>query len=403
MTTDTLLYIIGSSGLFASRAFLPAFLTSLIIRFHDQLPYLASLRIAVSPSTSWFTHDVTIIILGLLAVLESLADKNNDIKFFLNEIHIYLKGFSYIVTNFSILDPESAAIIQQLQRSGFDFAHIVIILSLSILVGISVLKKKLIDFLLELDEDNSTGIHTLISWIEDFFNIIGIYILIIAPTLIIILTVLSLVILYVIQKSIEKRSEKKKVPCPNCNNPNHPSAPSCASCKMQFTNIKDINILGFALNNSITNLDEHKHKLLSVKRCPSCANLLKERKIKQTCSFCNTSIFSSEAEMRQYVQYIQKRLGKTLLLSAMFSVTFLFGVVIAIVYSRLSLVSPFRRYLSRWKTFSTRLVGKIIIFIMIVFHFLLVPTILIPLIYFGLWKNAFLMEYKIESEKQSSP
>src|SRR4051812_37315547 len=64
-----LLHGLGSIGVFSSRAFLPAFVTSLILRFGPQVPWLArsGLLRHVRDVPTWFTSDTALIALGLLA------------------------------------------------------------------------------------------------------------------------------------------------------------------------------------------------------------------------------------------------------------------------------------------------------------------------------------------------
>ena len=80
MHVATLIHGIGSIGIFSSRAFLPAFITALLIRIGPQFELLADswLLRDLESVPSWFTHPVTITILGLLAALE-IADDYPDL------------------------------------------------------------------------------------------------------------------------------------------------------------------------------------------------------------------------------------------------------------------------------------------------------------------------------------
>ena len=72
MSLPLFLQGLGSVGVFASRAFLPAFVTALLLRFGPHAPWLAhaGLLPQVRGVPTWFTSDAALVVLGLLAALE---------------------------------------------------------------------------------------------------------------------------------------------------------------------------------------------------------------------------------------------------------------------------------------------------------------------------------------------
>ena len=70
MTTLALIHGLGSIGPFASRAFLPAFVTALLLRFGPKLAIVRDLGLLqrIGDTPGWFTADVTLWILGVLVV-----------------------------------------------------------------------------------------------------------------------------------------------------------------------------------------------------------------------------------------------------------------------------------------------------------------------------------------------
>ena len=69
MSLPLLIQGLGSIGVFASRAFLPAFATALLLRFGPQVPWLAQAGLLphVRDVPTWFTSDTALVVLGLLA------------------------------------------------------------------------------------------------------------------------------------------------------------------------------------------------------------------------------------------------------------------------------------------------------------------------------------------------
>src|SRR5207248_528566 len=84
---------LGSIGVFASRAFLPAFVTAVLLRFGPHAPWLthAGLIPHIRAVPTWFTSDTSLVILGVLAALEIIAERFPEAAAILAEVHDYLK------------------------------------------------------------------------------------------------------------------------------------------------------------------------------------------------------------------------------------------------------------------------------------------------------------------------
>ena len=66
MNATQIMYAIASVGVFASRSFLPAFITALLMRYGGEwfgdIAFFEHMDTTQNPS--WFTHGATIIVLG---------------------------------------------------------------------------------------------------------------------------------------------------------------------------------------------------------------------------------------------------------------------------------------------------------------------------------------------------
>ena len=121
MSLPLLLQGLGSIGVFASRAFLPAFATALLLRFGPQVPWLAHAGLLphVRDVPTWFTSDAALVVLGLLAALELVAERVPEAKAVLDEVHDYLKTGMAVLTYLGVLDAtDRAAVGQVIDQAG---------------------------------------------------------------------------------------------------------------------------------------------------------------------------------------------------------------------------------------------------------------------------------------------
>ncbi len=121
MSLPLLLQSLGSVGVFASRAFLPAFVTALMLRFGLPFPWLA--QSGLLPHAwdipTWLTPDAALVVLGLLAALELMAERSPEAKMFLDEVHGYLEAEMAGVTYLGVLNAsERATVGQVIKQAG---------------------------------------------------------------------------------------------------------------------------------------------------------------------------------------------------------------------------------------------------------------------------------------------
>src|SRR5262245_43047154 len=114
MSLPLLIQGLGSIGIFASRAFLPAFATALVLRFGPQVPWLAQSGLLqhVRGVPTWFTSDTSLVILGLLSALELVADLVPEAKSLLDEGHDYFKVAMAALTFVGVLGASDQALVR---------------------------------------------------------------------------------------------------------------------------------------------------------------------------------------------------------------------------------------------------------------------------------------------------
>ncbi len=165
MDINSLIHGFGSVGMFSSRAFLPALVTAVTLRYGSAIPYIESLNLLknATQEPTWFTHGGTITALGLLSILEIAADKMPEARTALAEIDGYSKtalaGLSYL----GLLSAVDIQFIKEnISQAGVTDTFAVLIVAGAVLTG-SKLRVNLLNALREADEDDDLGIQSLIS------------------------------------------------------------------------------------------------------------------------------------------------------------------------------------------------------------------------------------------------
>lgn len=324
----------------ASRPFLGAFGISLLARFGAGL--------VTAPA--WFIADATLSILAILAVVEIAARKDSDIQAWLDEFDALLKSVVSLIVTYSMVDAESAVLLSGIAGNPGSTTILSVGWSAVTSVGtwaISGIRNRFFLTFTELDEDDDSGLQTMMSWIEDIMATGGIVLAILFPVLALALFGITLLILIWIQKSVERRAEKSKIPCPQCNTPLYPMAVACPKCQHPNSQLFQIGFFGQPTQVPVQNKTAHQLHLLTHKRCPICATHLKEKAIRQTCPTCGTETFSTATAVDTYLTSLQPPLIRTMLICFALGFIPLIGLVPGIIYYRLSLISSVRHYIPR--------------------------------------------------------
>jgi hypothetical protein len=162
-------------------------------------------------------------------------------------------------------------------------------------------------------------------------------------------------LLYGLQQYLHYREEKSKIPCVKCAVPIYPTALSCPSCKTHVAQPHAIGFLGTgSASLSALTRDSHALELISKKRCPICATRFPQRAPRQVCAACGHSLMSDSTEMNSYLNHVDQRLPRTLAICTGLGLIPILGIIPGIIYFRMTLVTPFRQYL----TFGTGILVK---------------------------------------------
>ncbi|AGA26804.1 zinc ribbon domain-containing protein [Singulisphaera acidiphila] len=343
MSLPLLLQGLGSVGLFASRAFLPAFVTALMLRFGPQIPWLAQagLLSQVRDVPTWFTSDIALVVLGLLAALELVAGRVPEAKLFLDEVYGYLKPAMAVLTYLGVLNAtDRAAVGRLIQEAGFlEYLPV-----LAVAVGTMVAVQIRGPIVAPLVDHDDLGLQKLLGWIGDLWGGLGPLALIVFPLLTVAVFGFAVFLLVLVERRVASQREKGQVPCINCGRPIDPCALACPFCKAPVKEPKNVGILGQPTNRP-ANIASLPYQLVAVKRCPVCATRFTQRGPRQPCLACGYRLMDDVEFAKGYIRFIDRRVPFVCFLSFLLGLVPILGIIPGVITYRLILIAPYRRYL----------------------------------------------------------
>ena len=354
MSVYSLIHSVGSVGVFPSRAFLPAFVTAIVLRFGDSMPLIAhSGLVGRVDAPSWFVCNTSLVVLAILSCLEWWATKNADIRQFLDQFDGPVKSGMALLTSLGVASVHDAELVRAIQQASISDGLFGLMAAGTVFFLTSA-RQSLYELLTEIDADDSLGIQKLCSWAEDAWVVFGAVMLIMFPLLMILLTAVVFGLLYLWQKAAHAREERLRVACASCGNAIYRCAIVCPACGAANPHVCSVNWLGLPKLDLPADPTHHALHLIAVRRCPSCATRLKQKRPRQTCEGCRREVFSDDAQLAAYLQLVQVRFARTLLVCFLLGLVPVVGVVPAIVFYRIHLISPLRRYVP----FGSALIAK---------------------------------------------
>jgi hypothetical protein len=344
MHVYSLIHSLGAVGVFPSRAFLPAFVAALLLRFGDSMPlveHLGAMEKGAAPS--WFVGNTSLVILAILSCLECWATKNADMRQLLDQFDGAVKPLMALLTTLGIASADDAELVRAIQQAGVSDG-LFGLMAAGVVFFFTSGRRSLYDLLIEIDSDDSLGLQKLCSWAEDAWVVLGAVMLVLFPLLMVLMTAAVFGTLYLWQKAAERREERLRVACASCAAPIYQCAIACGACGGPNRQVCSVNWLGQPKLGLPADPAHHTLQLIAVRRCPYCATRLKQSRPRQTCDGCRRDVFSDDAQLAAYLQLVQAKLPRTLLICFLLGLVPVIGVVPAIIYYRIQLVSPLRRY-----------------------------------------------------------
>jgi len=398
MNLNSLLYSLGLSGLFSSRIFLPAFVTALFMKYGHSWPFLnnieflAEMAQKASNHPTWFTSGGVITALGVLSVLEFVADKSPEARELMDDFAIYAKTGLSGLTTLGVMNTADADFAGSvLQQAGILEVLPAFLSAGATFVGATV-RGDVFGVLTEADPDDTVKIRGFVSWIEDFIVVFGIRYLFYAPLAAFLVILAFFGALHLLRKYHESKLEDAKVPCGKCGEKIHSFATGCHHCGALVENPNIIGFLGGIKPETEPSIQAQKLRLMRLKRSPLSGERFEGKGVELKCEVDGTTAFSDATLTQAYIKSVSEKLPKVLLISALLGIVPVLGLIAGVIYYRLRLVAPFRRYLTFGQSFLTKWLLRIILLALVILQVSFGGIVAVPLmalLNFLFYRSAF--------------
>jgi hypothetical protein len=218
MPLHAAIYAVGTSGFITTRAFLPTFVVAAFLRFGHFLPPAlvpTDWQALSAHAPAWFTSDATLLILGVLSLIEIILTKSPDGRALLRRADHVLKPAMSVATTLGLVSASDAQVLAA--SAGWSPET----LTLTGLQGAAVwqlsrIRNRAHAALAEHDEDDALMIQRFLSWAEDFWAAGGMLLLLFLPIFTVVLCAVSLLAVCTMERRLGQKNERLRVPCPDC-------------------------------------------------------------------------------------------------------------------------------------------------------------------------------------------
>jgi hypothetical protein len=167
----------------------------------------------------------------------------------------------------------------------------------------------------------------------------------------------------------------------------------CARCGTPNAAPAAIGFFGTSLKQPSPDPAAHPWRLAEKKRCPSCATRLKERSASQLCPACGHELFADPAFIERYFELVRARLPMVLLVCLLCSLVPIVGLLPGVIYYRMALVAPFRRYIPRGRSLLLKWGIRLLFFVLVAIQWIpAVGGVVVPamaLVNYVAWRRLF--------------
>ncbi len=415
--------VAGLPGIFAARVFLPVFAAAMLLRFGPEYygierlnMMLWQLGIPQGAAPTWFTDDTALWIFGVLAALELLAHKSAEARQMLNEVDHYAKPLAAGLTWLGVASVSDLEFLDRILEpyAGLPPMHeasLAVYGVLGFLMGgtffVAVAHNAVVRGVIEADEGDDTGLMKLFSWVQDLWSVFGLFLLILYPLFMLGWILFGIGVILLLRRRARLREDSARVPCGACGEPLYRSAIACGHCGQANPRVCTVGWLGTAKPLLAGDLAQHRMLLLSHRRCGVCATRMPKRAVEQACPVCGTLPFDDLKTVTAYEKHIGQRQGPAILIGAACSMFPLIGLIPGVIYYRLALVAPYRRYLGRGKALLSRwlvrILAVLLIFLQLVPGVGIITVPLLALLSHGVYRRAFLRAAEKALPRETSP
>lgn len=371
MNPTSLFFGLGAAGIFSCRVFLPALITSLLLRFGAQIPWLGHFGLLLQTHAHqpvWFTSNWCIATLAVLSALELLAQKDANARRVLQEIDVYGKALLALLTTVGVIDATDANFVRSATINAGYAAAFVPFLAAIATWRVATLRQTLARAVY--DHVEGTPLAHLLNWLEELWTVFGTLLLVLFPVLMLIAAAAATAGLALARRRLHQAEEATRLPCISCGQLIYRCAVACPHCKTPLAAPTDIGFLGQTLIDTVANRETHSLRLLEKRRCRFCAAPQRPGQPTNPCRVCQTIPIPNQSAAEAYNQFIAARLPTVLVVSLLLSLIPVLGLIAGLIYMRMQLVLPYSQYLPMgrrfWLGWGMRLLFIVLVFVQIV-------------------------------------
>lgn len=410
--TTLLIQNISSTSFFAMRPMLTSFALALLARgtYESAISTMGLLSRSESANlaaASWFASDTVLGVLLLLAVLELIANSNTDLRFWYEGASGFVQPGSSFVVSYGLVDAQAVYYVEfwiaslpadtlygiasalgigvaaastgdvgassaQIAEALSWLGHVLSLVWAALMAGgswlIGRLRAAVLDLFFDLDDDDAIGAQSLTVWGEYGWAVVASYLIVFLPLIALALFGITVAGLWLARRYFEARERKLMVTCASCAGQMQPTALFCPTCRSANPSPQQVGLFGQPRGIVAADPAAHRIDLIGRKRCPVCATRLKSRDAQQACPACATVTFADIAQVNTFLRALDAKLPRTLLVSGLLSLVPLVGIVPAVIYYRLSLISSLRGYVPRGVGCMTRWGLRLVNLVLIMFQ-----------------------------------
>ena len=359
MTLTFAVQALAASGPLASRAFAPLLVVLLLAAnpwIYEHIPYATAPTLP--EQVQWMVEWPFLLLIGSLAALELAADKFDEAKMVLDRLLAFVKPCVAVLLPLGLMPAEVVATMPVLTEAGLGAVGALLIGAAVLTFTLAQARTALLDWLSDLDEDDDLGLRLAISFLEDFWAIVAVLVVVAFPLLALASVVLLFAGWYAMRRLRKHLEDRRRIEH-ECGELVLPAASSCLRCAapVQARERWDFGVLSSRMATSLELGPDAAHihglALLSEGRCPRCAEEHGiDTLLDGACPSCSSMAPQELGPgwFRSYRREVVFRGLKLLLPVTLAGLIPGFGVAVGILLGKVFVVAPLRRFLgSGWR------------------------------------------------------